>query len=87
MNKIEQLEAILIALNPDIVCITETWLHGDIKDHEIVPPGYTIVRKDRITRGGGVAVLLRQGICYSLMPDVPGVEAVWCKIQLSQSYV
>lgn len=87
LNKIEQFEAILIALEPDIICVTETWLHCDIGNCEVAPPGYFIVRKDRLTRGGGVALLLRQGISYTVMPDVPGVEAVWCRIQLGQNNV
>ncbi|XP_037501748.2 uncharacterized protein LOC119375606 [Rhipicephalus sanguineus] len=37
-NKVEQFEAVLLALKPDIVTVSETWLHSNICDHEIVPP-------------------------------------------------
>lgn len=87
MNKAEQFEAVLLAQKPDIVTVSETWLHSNIYDHEIVPPSYTIVRKDRDTRGGGVAIVLRQGIAYTVMPEVNSVEAVWCKLLLKDGYV
>lgn len=83
MNKADQFEAILLANQPDIVTVTETWLHKEILDQEIVPPNYVIVRKDREHRGGGVAIVLRQGISFTVMPDVPEVEAVWCKVSLN----
>ena len=38
----------------DIVCVNETWLSANVYDAEILHSGYTIVRNDRITRGGGV---------------------------------
>lgn len=73
----------MIANQPDIITVTETWLHKEILDREIVPPNYVIVRKDRVHRGGGVAIVLRQGISFSVMPDVLDVEAVWCKVSLN----
>lgn len=52
-----------------------------------MPPSYTIVRKDRDTRGGGVAIVLRQGIAYTVMPAVNDVEAVWCKLHQNDGIV
>lgn len=73
----------MIANQPDIVTVTEIWLHKEILDSEIVPPNNVIVRKDRKHRGGGVAIVVRQSISFTVMPDVPDVEAVWCKVSLN----
>ena len=40
----------------DFIGITETWLTNDISDEMITVEGYHILRADRGTRGGGVAV-------------------------------
>lgn len=79
INKTHELEAVLLSYQPDIVALTETWMHSGILDHEVVPPGYAILRKDRKTRGGGVALLIRHGIPYTAMPMASDIEAVWCK--------
>lgn len=82
LNKINHLEAIFLALNPDIVVITETWLHSGVQDHEIVPLGCVIICKDTESRGEGVALILKNDFSFSKMPDIPGVEAIWCKVHL-----
>lgn len=80
VNKVQPLENLLLLHEPDIVAITETWLSSDILDHEFTPPSYSVIRKDRLSRGGGVALLIRRSISYTLLPDVPDTEAVFCKI-------
>ena len=41
----------------DIICLSETWLNRDIPNKDIMIPGYHIpIRRDRLTRGGGVAI-------------------------------
>jgi len=37
----------------DIIAITEPWLNSCILDHEILPSGYQLNRKDRQDRQGG----------------------------------
>ena len=53
---IEQLED-----KPNIICIQETWLKPTL---DFIIYGYTAVRKDRDTTGGGVATFIQQGINY-----------------------
>ena len=41
----------------DIICVTETWLNESIFDREILPVGYDIFRRDRVSgTGGGVLI-------------------------------
>ena len=43
----------------DLVWVTETWLRDDIESSEILPWGYTIYRKDRKSRAGGVLLAVK----------------------------
>lgn len=45
-----------------IVAIVETWLSSFIFDNEILPTGYTLYRKDRASRGGGVLLAIHNSI-------------------------
>ena len=53
----------------DVICITKTWLTNFICDKEILPKVYTLYRKNRVTRGGGVliAVNMRLSIYLELI--------------------
>ena len=71
-------------LNYDVICLTETWLYENINDSDILIPGYhSPFRKDRLTRGGGVAIYVKEYLCVESMVslDVVGLEALWVKIK------
>lgn len=85
VNKSTELEAFIIEHRPDIVTITETWLSPDVPSSDIFPPGYTVMRKDRSSRGGGVAILIRENIYVTPMPEIVDAEALWCKIMIDKS--
>lgn len=82
VNKVAQFEHLLIYHNPDVVIVTETWLRPEIEDFEVIPPAYKIICKDRDARGGGVAIVIKEGIEFVGMADNPVNESVWCRIQL-----
>lgn len=82
-NKTVELERLLFEYNPDIVIVTETWLRPEIKDCEIIPPAYNMIRKDRDTRGGGVAIIFKEKLRLVPMPNSPDCESVWCETELS----
>lgn len=88
VNKFPDLLALLSVYSPDIVGITETWLHDGIFDSEFTPPGYIAVRTDRqIGKGGGVALLLRQSLKFSVLPSPSDIESAWCKLHLHKQSV
>ena len=61
-NKFSEFRALIASVVLDIVCITETWINTEQVDFEgeFNLPGYTLVRKDRVTRkGGGVLIYVR----------------------------
>lgn len=68
---------------PSLICVTETWLNNTISEVEFLPPGYSVLRKDRAdSRGGGVALFIKNNIKFSMLPDLPDSESVWCKIAI-----
>lgn len=59
-----------------------------ITDSEFSPPGYALLRKDRVgSRGGGVAIFIKTGIDFFLLPDVPDTESLWCKVKVGSLVV
>ena len=73
-------DKIVYSENFDIITVTETWLNDTISNKEILPCGYNIVRRDRMTekRGGGVLMALREGLQYDTITpkDQPNLEIV-----------
>lgn len=83
INKIKNFNWLIECHDPLVICVTETWLTESILDHEFLPPGYAVLRKDRpCGRGGGVALFIKSGIAFSLLEELPNVESIWCKIKL-----
>ena len=68
----------------DILCLSETWLSHYIFDNKILPAGYMIYRRDRLTWGGGVLVAVRNSISLWLASTPAEIEVVTVGIQLQQ---
>lgn len=62
-NKALDVRDMTMEYSLDVVCITETWLHGDIRDDpilvEMTPEHFKTVHHPRLGRGGGIGVLMR----------------------------
>jgi len=75
----------------DVICITETWLHSGINNTEISIPNFHFpFRKDRESRGGGVAVYVKSSLNVKLLNNltIAGLEAVWVQIRCkSRTYI
>ena len=54
----------------DIVCVNETWLTENVYNAEILHSGYSVIRNDRKSRGGGVLL----GIKTDIFKDVRTLE-------------
>ena len=53
---------------PDLIFITETWLHkDDIFTRPAVFNSFNVLRCDRLNRGGGMATCIRDSISHSLI--------------------
>lgn len=73
--------------NLDVFCLTETWFKED--SEYCVPDGYKMYRKDRLTRGGGVAIIVRKYFKVRVMNydikwlDRSCVEYLILKVQIN----
>ena len=63
-NKLTDLQASIYSNDVDILVITETWFTPAILDHEVLPSGYSVYRRDREEdrRGGGVLIAIKDNI-------------------------
>lgn len=59
----------------NIFTVSETWLNPRVTDAEITIPGYSFVRKDRTSRGRGVAIFIRDGIPFKIRTDITATTA------------
>ena len=62
--------------DPHIICITESWLSGDIQDSEILIPGYQSLSNDRNRHGGGVLMYVSHRFTVNLLPFHPSLEVL-----------
>ena len=64
-SKIEELRQIAKDTNSAVIGLSETKLDKTIFDSEISIPNYSLIRKDRNRKGGGVACYIRGDICFN----------------------
>ena len=78
-----QFVAHIIAHNPDLVAVTETFLDNTIHDSHIMPPGYVIFRQDRNRHGGGAMLLIKNSISVTGCVDCESdCELLWVELNL-----
>jgi len=59
---------LFVPLNhPAVISVCETLFTDILTDTFVCPAGYIVFRRDRSSRGGGVAILFRQGIQAELV--------------------
>ena len=67
MNKLVEFGAFISTYDPDCVAITETWLNDIIPSSLFIDTNYySVFRKDRCSRGGGVCLLLKNSVRHSI---------------------
>ncbi|KAL8559234.1 hypothetical protein ACOMHN_040358 [Nucella lapillus] len=93
LGKTAELAAALKYLKPDIVCGTESWLHGikpganpspdHVKSSEVFPEEYNVFRKDRNCLGGGIFILIHTSLTAVEQPELStDCEILWAKLKL-----
>ncbi|CAH8546386.1 unnamed protein product [Dicrocoelium dendriticum] len=85
LNKIPELRLRQRSKSCDLVAITETWLRPDITDTEVELPGMSVVRRDRSSKGGGVALYYRSDLQCEPIEDVYSnvQDTLWCRLRLT----
>lgn len=83
-NNKEQFDSLLDLVTPEVVIGTESWLDSTITNNEIFPSNYTVYRKDRNLRGGGVFVMVHSSLnCSRIEVESASCETAWCKVTLA----
>ena len=83
VSKRNEFLAYVLAHDPDLVAVTETFLDDSVHDSHIIPPGYVLFRKDRNRHGGGVMLLVRGSINVSRCVNYEtSCELLWVKLSL-----
>jgi hypothetical protein len=64
LPKLDELRAAMKSVKPLFIATTETWLNNGISNTEGDINGYCIERHDRNSRGGGVAIYIKDELKY-----------------------
>ncbi|XP_068703977.1 uncharacterized protein [Montipora foliosa] len=72
VNKLVDFQASIYANSENIVIVFETWLTSAILDHEILPSGYVVYRRDRGNdkRGGRVLIAIKNDVASARRTDL-----------------
>jgi exonuclease III len=85
------ISTLVIDREVDVICMSETWLHDQIKNDKIMIPGFQEpIRRDRIDRtGGGVCAYISENItCERLDRYEPqGIDLIWVQLSLQSKKV
>lgn len=65
-SKIGELEESVVSHDPHVMAVTKTELTNDIAVSGVVPRMYIIIRHNRGSRGGGVALVVKKVTCAVL---------------------
>ena len=79
--KLDQMTILSNEHKSDIISVGETWLTEEVANEE----GYTIYRKDRATRGGGVCAYIHNYIPCKSRPELEqqDMELMWIELWLN----
>ena len=68
----------------DVIALTETWLNDSVHNAELFDSRYTVFRRDRGSRGGGVVIANRSALIRSCQ-RVPALETdgehIWLRLE------
>ena len=84
--KLDEINAVVVKHDFDVVCVSETWLGEQFKDNDVEIPDYNIYRKDRVDAlGGGVCIYIKNHLTIEikkyLMLDE--IEAIWLELKVA----
>jgi len=89
LPKLDLLSSWVHTVTPDVLAISESWLKKSIANPDIFIPGYNLFCQDRATKGGGVALYVKDHLqcVVSLSKSVPKLfELLVIKIKLSNNF-
>ena len=87
LKNLDEIKLILYNNDIHICMLNETRLDTSIDNHEIDIPGYSVVRKDRDRKGGGVAIYVHESLNYKQIEysSLDNLEAVLISVNLKNA--
>ncbi|XP_049274344.1 uncharacterized protein LOC125759517 [Rhipicephalus sanguineus] len=85
-NKRDDFASLVETVQPHVVLGTESWLDNSIANIEVFPPGFTVFRKDRHRHGGGVFILISNGLPSEELHFETDTESVWCRVHFPKGH-
>ena len=81
-NKLDELRLFCNEYKPYILLLNETWLDENISDDELHLTSYNIIRRDKDSFGGGVAVYIDEQLQFKHinMEVHPHIEVIWFEL-------
>jgi len=76
-------QSLIYSKSFDIIALTETWLTNSIYDSEILQTNYTLFRKDRPSRGGGVLIAVNNKFPCHVIASPEDLEVICIKLDLN----
>ena len=69
LPKLDLLKSWAHTVTPDVLAISGSWLERSIANPDISIPGYNIFHQDRVTKGGGVALYVKDHLRCTTSPS------------------
>ena len=61
----------------DVIALSETWLSSDVCSSSLAMDGFSLIRNDRGSRGGGVAFYIKTSLKYEIVDCNKNIEQLW----------
>ena len=97
INKFEEIHNTCKNLQPDVVCLTETWLDSSSGKTAYIPEGYNVIREDRKddfkqkygkNNGGGIAVLYKEELRIRKLNIKNNTEeTMWIEVKSNPNFI
>lgn len=82
IGKLDLIKAHITTYEPEIICITETKVDSRFDDNELFGDSYTVIRKDRKFKAGGVLIAFLNNASFKVLGTNTGPgESATIKIQ------
>lgn len=60
-------------------------IRAESVDNEVVPPEYKIIRRDRGSRGVGVAIITKNELMFVVLAGIADHETLWCQVKCASA--
>ncbi len=67
LPKLDFITTLISESAPDVIVITESWLTGKVPDSDVAISGFNLFRADRISKGGGVIVYVKEHLATHII--------------------